>query len=206
MKVYFVRHGVSEMGEGIHQTPETRLSMLGQRQAENVAKRFKNIDIDLILTSTSARATATANEIRKIKDVTLLESELFVERKMPNLFLGKKVDDPEITPIHNEMRKNFDNDRWRFGEEENFHDLKRRVDQSLTFISSQKKENIAVVTHGYFLTFLIFEIIFEKSGEINDLRMFQKHTLIKNTGITVCEYQDNTWKLITWNDIVHMGE
>lgn len=206
MNVYFVRHGRSEMGDGIHQTTDTPLSDAGKLQAEEVAKRFGDVKIDLILTSTSARALMTGNEIKKVKDVPLVECDLLVERRMPDIFLGKSIDDPEITPIHNEMRKNFDNDSWRFADEENFHDLRKRVDQALNFIASQNKEEIVVVTHGYFLTFLVFEILLNKKGALNDLRQMQKSSSHQNTGITVCVYKKNKWKLLTWNDHTHIEE
>lgn len=62
MKLIFVRHG--EAGQVVHSpTRGPLLTDLGRRQAERVARRLADIDIDHIYCSTLERAEATANII-----------------------------------------------------------------------------------------------------------------------------------------------
>lgn len=206
MKVYFVRHGRSSLGESRHQLPDTSLSEQGLREAEAVARRFTHLSIDTILTSSYTRALQTAAEIEKIKSVPLVESELLIERKMPSLFLGKSVDDPAILPTHQQIREHFYDPGWHYADEENFADLTARARKALDFILSQKKEHVVVVTHGYFLIVMMYIILFGEHVDPKAFKSFRDHMINSNTGITLCEYIDGTWKLLTWNDIAHLGE
>lgn len=206
MKAYFVRHGISTLTESKHQLPETPLSESGIKQAEAVAQRFIHIPLNIIITSSYTRALQTAQAIEKIKSVSLIQSDLFIERKMPSQFHGKSVHDPEIVPIHNTIRENFYNQDWHYADEENFADLLSRAKKALEFIISQQKENIAVVTHGYFLTVMIYYLLFGENGNSQAFKSFRDHTMNSNTGLTLCDYKDGKWKLLTWNDYAHLGE
>lgn len=207
MKVYFVRHGESELNkESKHQGSITPLSKSGLNQAERVAKRFKNIPIDIIITSNYVRAVQTATEIQKVNEAEIVQSDLFVEHKLPSLFEGKPFEDEEVKRIHKSIRDNFHDPDWHYADEENFADVLARAKRSVAYIQDIKKENVVVVTHGYFLTVLIFYILFGESADSHTFRFFRKHTDYANTGITVCDYGENNWKLFTWNDIAHLGE
>lgn len=206
MKVYFVRHGESELGEGYHQRPETSLGSVGKKQVRTIAQRFKNIPIDLIITSTHLRALQTAKEIEKVNSSPLILSDLLNERRMPDSFLGKSVVDKEIVDIHNVIREHFDEPGWHYAEEENFKDLISRADKVVDFILSQGKDSILVVTHGYFLTVIVYFLLSGESSNGESFKSFRKHTSNSNTGITLCEYKNSEWKLITWNDTSHLGE
>ncbi len=205
MKVYFVRHGESELTEAKHQSPETPLSKRGNQQASFTAHRFTNIPIDLILTSSYTRALQTAQAIKEVKAVAVNQSDLLIERRMPSSFLSKSIHDPKIMPIHQTIREHFYEPGWHYADEENFTDLITRVKAALEFIHSQEKENIVVVTHGYFLTVMIYFILFEENADPQSFQSFRDHTANSNTGITLCEYIDDKWKLLTWNDIAHLG-
>jgi len=206
MKVYFVRHGESVLTERRHQTPDTPLSSLGHKQAKAIANRFNRIEIDLILTSPYIRTYQTAQEIEKVKHVPVIKSDLFIERKMPLSFLGKEVIDHEIYPILQTIRKHFYEPDWHYAEEENLTDLLIRAKAALNFILSQKKENIVVVTHGYFLVVVIYFILFGENSDITSFRLFRARASNTNTGLTLCEYKEDNWKLLTWNDYAHLGE
>ena len=66
MKVYFVRHGQTNSNkESRHQFPETPLSDHGLTQADAVAKRFKHLKVDLIISSPYTRALQTATAIKE---------------------------------------------------------------------------------------------------------------------------------------------
>lgn len=206
MKVYFVRHGESVLNEKNYQFPDTPLSDLGRKQAEAIASRFTHIPIELIITSPYLRTLDTAKEIERLKDVKLIESDLMVERRMPSSFLGKSLDDPETVKVHKIIRENYFKPEWHYGDEENFLDLFSRAKNTLDLIHSHHKENIAVITHGYFLTVMIFYILFGENVEPQTFRYFRDHTSYTNTGITLCEHKNDKWTLLTWNDYAHLGE
>lgn len=86
MKLYLVRHGETVLNaQNIHQTSSTELSASGKKQAEDLANRLENIDIDLVLSSSHLRAKQTAEIIvNKIKKPLEL-SDLLVEQKRPTV-------------------------------------------------------------------------------------------------------------------------
>lgn len=208
VKVYFVRHGQSTFNieKTRHQFPQTPLSELGHKQAAAVAKRFESIPIDLVLTSSYTRALQTAQAIEAIKHVPLVKSDLLIERKMPSLFHGQLMNDPDILTIHQTIREHFSEPEWHYADEENFTDLVSRVKAVLDFTRSQNKEHIVVVTHGYFLVLLISFILFGENVTYPLFASFRDHAAYSNTGVTLCEYKKEKWKLLTWNDYAHLGE
>ena len=206
MKVYFVRHGESVQTEARHQSPDTPLSSRGLIQARAIAQRIAHLPVERMLTSTCVRALQTTSEIEKATSLPLIKSDLLVERKMPTVFYGKLIDDPEIVPIHEQLREHFFESTWRYADEENYPDILARVKKALALILSQQKEHIVVVTHGYFLSVLVFHLLFGESADQRGIRPFQGHVELTNTGLTVCAYKDERWRLLTWNDYTHLGE
>jgi len=203
MKIFFVRHGESIFKGVRHQLSETPLSDRGFRQANRVASFLNQIPIDLIISSTLTRSLQTAEAIKRLKKVPFTQNDLFIERKMPSLFLGKLIDDPKISEIHQEIRKHFFEPLWHYAGEENFTDLLTRVNESLEYIITQKKENVVVISHGYFMSVIFFSIVFGKAYP-QSFGHFRHHTEISNGGISLCEYKDNMWKLITLNECSHL--
>lgn len=208
MKVYLVRHGESTLNKegGRHQLPETPLSEHGFQQAAVVARRFASIPVDVILTSSYKRALQTALAIKDVKSVPLVKTDLLTERKLPTNFPGKLFDDPEITLTHQLIRDHFHESEWHYADEENFKDLIMRSKAVFDLIHSQKKENIVVVTHGYFLTVMVYHILFSDNVDPRLFQSFRESTTYSNTGLTLCEYVGKKWKLATWNDYAHLGE
>jgi probable phosphoglycerate mutase len=207
MKCYFVRHGETVLNrEKIHQFPDTPLSEIGLLQAKAIARRFTHIPIDIILTSSYLRAIQTAQEIEKVKSVPVIQNDLLTERLLPSFFRGKPLNHPEILSIHATIRENFGDPDWHYSNEENFTDLRLRAEKTLDLIVSHQKDNAIIVTHGYFLAVMIFSMLFEKGADSQLFLSFIRHMVCSNTGLTMCEFKNNEWKLLTWNDYAHLGE
>lgn len=206
MKFYLVRHGESEGNAlAIHQNATTSLSEIGKSQAKIMARRFIKIPVDTILSSDYVRAKQTAEAIGVVVNKEVEENILLREIKRPSELIGKSIHSSEVEIIKQEIKKHRDDSTWHYSDEENFFDFYSRARQCLKMLSQRQENNIVVVTHGFFLCMLISCIVFE-----NDLTpiLFEKmyHQLYnENTGITMCEYKDNRWQLITWNDHAHLG-
>jgi len=207
MKAYFVRHGQSIFNqEERHQFPDTPLSDTGLMQAKAIASRFTNIPLELIVASPFTRALQTAQAIEKIKSVPLIQNSLLVERKLPTAYRGQLHSDPELQKIRTIINEHIDDPLWHFSDEENFADLHLRAKSALKLISSQKEQSIAVVTHGYFLTLMITCILFDENLTAQLFKSFRSHITYANTGLTMCEYVEGKWRLLTWNDYAHLGD
>jgi broad specificity phosphatase PhoE len=206
MRFYLIRHGESEgNARAIHQDSTTPLSQIGKFQANLMARRFSKINVDVILSSDYMRARQTAEAISSVINKPVEENMLLREIRRPNELIGKSIHDDGVMLIKQEIANHRDDPAWHYSDEENFSDYYLRGKQCLQMLSQLDANNVAVVTHGFFLCMLISCIIFE-----NDLTplLFQKiyrqfHN--QNTGITMCDFENNHWQLVTWNDHSHLG-
>ena len=93
MSVYLVRHGQTNGNrDRIVQTPDTPLSELGQRQAKQLAHRFKDIPVTHIICSDYLRTQQTVAPVHAFGQSTLSLHSLLRERNFGNL-RGKAYDD-----------------------------------------------------------------------------------------------------------------
>lgn len=205
MKIYFVRHGESILNlQEIHQNGAVPLSKEGLKQAKRVGKRLAKMPVDSIISSPFERARQTAELIGEAMEKQIAFSSLFVEIKRPTEIEGRPVHDPEVVTIKNMIVENWHDPSWRHSDEENFYDLKDRAIKALKYLTTLKGENVVVVIHGEILRMLVSIMIF---GEDLDASQFKKMRVffnLSNTGLTICEYEKNTWKLVTWNDHAHL--
>lgn len=205
MKIYFVRHGESILNlQEIHQNGAVPLSKEGLKQAKRVGKRLTKIPVDRIISSPFARAKQTAELIGEAMGKQVAFSSLFVEIKRPTEIEGRPVHDPEVLTIKTKIVENWHDPHWRHSDEETFYDIKGRAMKALKYLATLKSENVVVVIHGEILRMLVSVMIF---GEDLDAHQFKKMRVffnLSNTGLTICEYEKGSWKLVTWNDHAHL--
>ncbi len=106
--IYFVRHGESEGNkERVYQSAQTLLSENGLQQAELIADRFNNIEVDTIISSNYIRAKQTAKYISEVTGKDIIESQLFRERKRPSIQENQSKAIPELMAIDKEIKDNW---------------------------------------------------------------------------------------------------
>src|SRR6185369_10254997 len=207
MKIYFVRHGQSELN--IHdkeQGADGALSELGRKQAAFVGKRFSDIPLDLIVSSPYERAKETAGIINEHLNKELIFSDLLVERRPPSQFIGVSNDDPEQRRVFALMKEQRMIDpAWRYADEETFIDLKVRAVAALSYLGSLEKDSLLAVTHAGILRMIIAAMIMGEEMTYAEYLKFYFGMRTHNTGITLIEYRvdptgNNRWQLIAWND------
>jgi glucosyl-3-phosphoglycerate phosphatase len=204
--VYFVRHGSTEGNETrAYQHLHTPLSELGRRQAACVARRFERIPVEIVMTSDMARAEETGRCIAERNRLPIVVDSLFQEILRPAIIRGKGRDDPEVLEIMRFLAENWTNAQVKHSDEENFLDLKTRALKALAHLAERLERTLLVVTHGTFLCMLICCMM---AGEEVSPELFDRihHFLVlKNTAISVCEYDHGKWQLVSWNDHAHLG-
>lgn len=137
-KLYFVRHGLSEMNiAGIWSgTTETPLSDVGKEQALTAGEAVKSLQIDTIVCSTLGRAVETAQIIADQIDYPLsniTQSKLLIERHFGVL---------EGTPY------NADHDIDSVEGIEPTETLFARARVALDWVNTLSGDNILIVSHG----------------------------------------------------------
>lgn len=218
MKVYFVRHGQSESNKRKeYQNPEDPLSPMGREQARVVAKRFKTIPIEIIMSSDLPRARVTAEEIAVVTGKKVIHDKLLREKLQPSLFWGKQLEEPEVLDIKKLMVEKSSDPNWHHSDEENYYDVEKRAKALLSLLTKREEKHIAVVSHGAFIKTIITYLFFGDKSSPDYFNRVYNFFWASNVGITVLEYRNpeiapkNTeetrrWHLMTWNDHAHLGE
>jgi 2,3-bisphosphoglycerate-dependent phosphoglycerate mutase len=204
--VYFVRHGSTEGNEKrAYQHGHTPLSELGRRQAAFVARRFERIPVDIVITSDMERAAETGRIIAERNRFPIVVDPLFNEFLRPTIIRGKGRDTPEALEMMRFLAEHWTNAGVKHSDEENFFDLKTRALKALNHLVERPERTLLVVTHGTFMCMLIGCMM---AGEEVSPQLFDHihHFLVlKNTALSVCEYENGKWQLVIWNDHAHLG-
>lgn len=206
MIVYFVRHGESEHNaKRIHQPSDSPLSDSGLKQAKQLASRFKNVPIDVILTSPYKRTMQTS-EI--ISDELKLEFEMephLVEMRRPSEIINKSWDDPDIRRIKNTIFENWIEPNYHYSDEENFFELKERAGKAISKILTIDGSHVLVVSHGHLIGMIVCLLTFGEDLKPDEYLKIRNMFSLSNSGITTLKYESAQWKLISWNDVAHVA-
>jgi broad specificity phosphatase PhoE len=212
MNIYLVRHAQSEGNiSQIEHHDGVNLTEKGKEQARSLAARFKNIPIDIILSSSYSRARETADILNIEINKEIIYSDVLIERQVPTEIIGKHIKQDGVQSLYDLLRENFKKENTRHSDEENFEDLKERAGKALEFIKTQPYENVLVVTHGSFLRALLAYMIFGESMTGHEFAQVHRAFRNKNAGITVVEYKattsplKNDWLVHDWNDFAHLS-
>ncbi|MDP2648425.1 MAG: histidine phosphatase family protein [bacterium] len=219
--IYFVRHGESEenvgfhTGEGVFQGETSPLTERGREQARFIAERCAHLQFDALVASPAVRTQDTAGYISELTGKSIETAPMFTERILPEEFIGRKKDDPEIQERYNEWEASFFDENLRVGSGENFVDLKTRVAGALKYLTEHKADRIVVVTHGYFLRMLVAYIVFGDALTTEEFKKIIQTFRTANTGLTLAEYDSGQrgavglpapqWLVRVWNDHAHLG-
>lgn len=196
MRFYFVRHGETLLNaQHIRQGEEGLLSPNGRRQAESVGKALENLSIKRIIASTYPRARETAEIINAYTKAPIRYSPLLAERRNPKEIIGKNTDDPEVARIIDQVDLSYHDDDYRFSDEENFVDLKKRAKKCLFYLSLHGARDTCVVTHHKFLKMLLSYMLYRERLHAADFAKLSFFNMADNAGITVCEF--HLWKIFS---------
>lgn len=207
-RFYFVRHGETMLNaQHIRQGEEGGLSPKGQHQAKRVGQYLKRFPIKRTISSTYPRAKETAEIIATYLNVSIAYSPLLAERRSPSEIVGKKRDDPEATRITDRIDLAYHEDDYRFSDEENFSDLKKRARRCLNFLARSGGRETVVVTHHVFLKMLIAYLLYRERLHASHFTKLSFFNYSDNASITVCEFHpwrlfSSTmgWEVITYNE------
>lgn len=209
IKFFFVRHGESLAASlGNHSVPNTNiLSPAGNKQALVLAERLSGLPIEMIAASTSGRAKETAEIINETLRVPIEFADILRERDCPSEFRGKSFDDPDVVRIEAlRVAHKYETD-WRFSDEETFTELKARALNILVYLKKFSKKEILVVAHAEIIKTIIAVMMFGENMTPQEFNPWFSFAKTHNTGVTEClwDNEKKIWKLISWNDLRHLG-
>ncbi|WP_413375217.1 histidine phosphatase family protein [Alkalihalobacillus sp. 1P02AB] len=202
MNLYLIRHGQSEGNrlKKIQGTMDFPLSEDGKRQVELLGERFVSIKLDHLYSSDLTRASSTADAIAVRKNMTVHKWDKLREVELGPLQGKTRVQIYEEFPQANKeslITSGIDGT-------ETVEQLEARCKYILEqLLLAHKGKNIALVSHGGFLSVLMMYIL---TGEqwVNFHRPFR----FGNTSITHLEWPLDSEKpyLHYMNDRQHLNE
>jgi len=207
MNVYFIRHGQSEGNlNKIHQGLDVPLSEKGKKQAVLVAKRLKNVNVDVIYASPYLRTKQTAEIIAKELNLPIEHWSQLKEIKRPSELGGLKYGDPKASEIKKIIHENQIKADWRYSDGESFNDLLMRAKEVEKYIfEHHRDQNVLCVSHITIMIMIVLQTILQDKLTPEVFWQFYYHSRQKNTGITHLEFTENFgWSLVTWNDTTHL--
>ncbi len=207
-RFYFVRHGETRLNaQGIRQGEGGGLSERGRGQADRAGAYLAHFPITLILASPFERTKETAELINAHLVVPVRYSRLLAERRNPSEIIGKRGDDPQVARIIDAIDKGYHGDEYRYGDEENFVDLKKRARRCLGYLAREGTLETCVVTHSIFLKMLIAYLLYREELHAADYVKLSFFNASDNAAITVCEWHPwkawnarRGWEVITYNE------
>ena len=187
MRLYFIRHGQSELNlKGVlaGQT-DTPLTDEGRKQAKEAAVKLEGIKFDAVFSSDLSRAHETQKIM--LPNHTAVTTPLLREYDL-GILVGKST--AECREIYGERLTNsFVTHDYRFFDGECIEDVKLRIGELLKDILNKDYENVAVFCHaGVCKTML--SVAFGNNAF---------STYCDNCAINVFEYVNGVYKLVKWN-------
>ncbi len=208
--IYFVRHGETKLNAAdVRQGSEGGLTEKGRAQAYATAKRFPSGKgkPKIIISSPFERTRETTDILNEKLKLPVEYCDLLVERRNPTEIIGHSMTEPKTKEIVDLIDGSFHDDNYRYSDEENFADLKNRVNELLYYIVARKEKRIIMVSHGIFLKMVAAYIIYGNKLSAKDYNTLSYYNPLNNAGISIVSYtthwfRPNEWKLIVWNDLM----
>lgn len=207
---YLVRHGESRGNASpIFLSEGTGLTEKGRAEAAAAAVRCAKLGAGALISSTMERARETAKIIGAGIGMRPEFSDLFVERKFPSDFLGKRRDDPEVLDIVRRMHDGRGAPGFRFSDEDNFEDLNARASKALAHLAELPAEKIVLITHGFFMRVMAARVFFGDALTAAEYARVANGLMTDNAGISAFRYDSENaaapWSVLAWNDSAHLS-
>lgn len=209
-RFYIVRHGETILNaQHIRQGAEGKLSPAGRTQAQIVGKHLKPFKIKQIISSPYERAKETSELINESLRVPILYSSVLAERRNPSEIIGKHRDLPEVRSIIEQIELAYHPDDYRYSDEENFLDLKKRAREALTLLSRQGHDRTVIVTHHVFLKIFLAYLLHREHLHAKDFVKVSFFNFSDNAAVTIVEFnpllfwnRTRGWRVIAFNEKV----
>ncbi len=207
--IYFVRHGETEDNLlHVTQGESGKLTERGREQALAAAKRFPKGKgrPQTIISSPYERTRETAEIIGRELGLKVNFSNLLKERRNPTEFIGRPKDDSTLRHVMDRVDNSFRDDNYRYADEENFVDLKKRAKKLLRLIRWRSEKRIIMVSHGFFLKMVAAYMTHGDTLSASEYNTLSYFNPVGNAGMAICTYQSHwfkkdEWKILAWNDL-----
>ncbi len=177
--VYLIRHAEAESNVNLLHIGEAALTEIGIEQADKLAEKVKNLNIDGIFVSPVLRAQLTAAPMENILGIKSATCDFLKERK------GSFVDDPQFVPS------------------ESFDNFKKRIFEARKVLESSHFGHVVVVSHAIFIKAFISYILLGDSTDEAAINKTGNGLIIDHVTISkiVFNVEKGEWKIAGLNAV-----
>jgi len=200
-RLIFVRHAEA-LGNKIrrfHGWTDSGLTEKGHLQAERVAQRLKDVDIDVLYSSSLQRAVQTAGYIAKTRGLPVKTSENLKEINGGD---WEDVAWSELAQRWPDEYEAWENQphRVKMPNGESMEEFRARLlDEVMGIIEKHEGKNICIVTHGTAIRALVCHFRNCTLEEMINIHWCD------NTAITVIDHENGVFTVVTEGDSSHLG-
>jgi len=187
MLIYLIRHGetTGDVEDRYGGDYDDHLTDKGRGQAEKLARKLKDKDVEIIFASSLIRAQETASILQKKLKVEIKTVKEIRERNLYGILTGMvKSEAKEKYPNLVERLKNTQD---TIEGAESWESFVKRIMDSLLEIANMKYQTVAIVTHGGPIRRIFGEFL-EIRKEITEIK-------IADCAYAVLEYKDGKFNL-----------
>lgn len=202
VRLYITRHGetVWNTQKRMQGHKDSPLTEKGIHQAEQLARKLADIQLDAVYASSSGRTIQTARILAGDRKTPVIPLDELREISLGE-WEGRTFE--EVEAENPEQYRNFWECPHRYEPSggEGFPDIRRRIGEILsTLVSRHDGGNLLVVTHAVALK-TIMAIV-----ENKDWKDLWTGAFIHPTSLSELEYENGVWKAVKWGDISHYEE
>lgn len=206
-RIYFVRHGETFANEKkCVPSKDEQLNETGKLQAVRLAERLSNLDIQKIFISDYLRTEQTIEPTLDNKKINLEVNPVFGEEWEGSALVGLSDFDSSVISYRKERLENMHNRQWSHGDGESVGAVLSRVANAQSVLVNDTATNILVVSHATFIKYFFATVLLGSTEPSETLVHFVKTLKISNTGISLIQIDDKSWRTIMINDHAHFAE
>ncbi|MCQ1529946.1 histidine phosphatase family protein [Lutispora saccharofermentans] len=200
MNIYIIRHGEAKKDSvfNFEGYPDADLTEVGLKQAQLTGKHISTVPFDAIYSSDLKRAMQTSDIISSYQQGLKVEIDKQIREINMGVFHTSSEEQirKDYPEFYNEFLKK-DTD-FRYPEGESGEEVLRRTLNFLESVKHKKFNNICVVCHGGVIRSVISHFIGLPQHKRFNLYPF-------NCGISLLRYDGDNFKVISINEISHLG-
>lgn len=201
-RLYFVRHAEAEgnIKRIFHGWTDSAITENGHIQAQELARRMAEYQIDLIVSSPLTRTLETAGYIAASKGLSIVQNEGLKEI---NGGEWENVPFAELQDKWPEHCRTWDLEPHKhvMPQGESMADFQQRViDTVEEVIKEHKGKNICFVTHGTTIKTLV---CYMKSLELHEMINVRWH---ENTALSIADFEDGVYNVSMEGDDSHLSD
>jgi len=199
-RIIFVRHAEAEgnLNRVFHGWTDSSITERGHLQAQRVAQRLKDVDIDVIYSSSLKRTLQTAQYIADVKNLPIIRTDKLKEINGGDWENREWEELPKLWPEEYDSWESRPHEHKMPGGESMVEFQKRLIDEVKYIIDNNKGKNICIVTHG---TAIRSMMCYFKNCDLTEMINIQWYD---NTSVTILDYEDGKFNIVLEGDTSHL--